>query len=730
MADSARHALASQLAVLRNCLAVISRLLKGSGSTLPAAQVLVIARLLHTKLLQRPKPPPYLETLKTKLGTLRRRLLNRIDQRFRFMQIGRDALVDTMYAFSLATSSSSNDMLSHFLHIRKEAISEKMDEKSPTYENLLVALRLYLKTLGDMQAIIPSQLANSLENLVSTPLLKSPDVRSLTQLNLDIHERWIDDDILTFTPYIRQDDPPPQSIFGPNTRHDDPPRPIFVGPYARNDDPLQMRRRGLLRVWARETFIMFLMRLRLKIQAIVDPLAVVQLRRQIFEFWLSSHELSLSINTAEAVDKLRKDFNDHLAHIARSRASQLARVGTVVKNSIQEWQPGISDFLPSLWDSTMTSVETSKGGEAFRGGLADRVLGKNGLMSNVSRELISFLENINAVEEVIKDLRETTWADIIDDVDNEDDLLDNTQVFLSQDDPNLLQDKLNAALSEAYTDLATALDSLRPYMDDENCSQKICFLLRTWREIRQHLPRSYQNLEIGLKSIDALQKSNAKQVLLSPIADYRNRVQKALRAATLSVRPLWEGDPSLPILPSTWTYRLLLDLTASMTACGSDTWSPQVTETLKRTFIEKVVPVIERVSRDKPTKANGHTNGEIDGETKLKNIEEATKEESTGEEPADTLKEAQIEGTPLNGVSDHSDPANKSRDLTIQTLFDVHYLINATHIKNISLEDNELISLQKKLLDDLTLEKNSAERIKKDAGDYWKRTSLLFGLLG
>ncbi|KAF6241450.1 hypothetical protein HO173_000160 [Letharia columbiana] len=358
--NTERYSFASQLAVLRSCPDVISRLFKSGGSVLLAAKVLVISRLLHTKLSQRRNPPPFLDDLRNRLASLRRRLLGRIDRRLKSLEISRDVLVEAMCAFSLATSSSPKDVIRHYHHMRLEAISENMSQDGDGHDNVLLALRLYVKTLKDTQAVIPTQLARALERLKLVPLFKSQDVYSLIELNLDVHERWIGDDIRTFTPYIR------------------------------HDDLTKAEAERSLKQWAKSAFGSFLAGLRNRIEDVEDPERLVDLRRQVLELWLSNHQHSTGVDSAETLDGLRHVFNLQSTRLIQSRASKLDRVGLIVKNVLQNWQAGVSDLTPSLWDSSMTSMEFENGGKSFRERLASRFTGKNEPLNKVSLEYVSF----------------------------------------------------------------------------------------------------------------------------------------------------------------------------------------------------------------------------------------------------------------------------------------------------------------------------------------------------
>lgn len=710
VADTARNAFAAQLAVLHSCPDVISRLLKTGRSVIQAAKVLVISRLLHTKLSRRSNPPPFLDKLRNQLASLRRRLLVRIDRRFKSLGLSRENLVEAMCAFSLATSSSLNDVVRHYHHTRLEAISERLGKDTVANDDLLLALQLYAKTLKDTQTVIPGQLAHALEKLKAIPLFRSQDVYSLMELNLDVHERWIGDDIKAFTLYIRQ------------------------------DDLTKVEAEMLLKQWATQAVSNFLSGLRKRIEVVKKPPELLDLRRQVLELWLSDHHHSTCIDSAETLDGLRNMFIIQAVRLIQSSVSKLDHVGSFVHGVLQNWQPGISDSSLSLWDASMTSMEISTGSKAFRESILNRSLGKNESLAEMSVGYARFLGSIESLEEMIQKLRETGWDGGVDELDNEDNLLDNKRVLLSEDDPRLLQEELNNALHERFAELQTTLHKLHDYFDKGNRGQQAAYLIRTWRELRQHLPNSYQNAGLGLSSIPVLQSTLADEALRIPLERCSRRVGNLYHVKSQQARPLWEGDPELPILPSAWLYRFLFDLASSMTALGGDLWTPQATDALKRALIPSITPLVQGVAATEPT--NGRVNGELSdidetktedevakdvGEEELERGKREGKEPMNGENLADNINgqvsRALANGHPVARVKE------EPRDAKIQRLFDICYLINATAVKDMNPEDNELIELQENLEQVLALDSRGVGRVKKDAGEYWKRTSLLFALL-
>ena len=658
-----------------------------------AAKVLVISRLLHAKLSKRPSPPPYLETLRGRLATLRRRLLARIDRRFKSLEVEKDALMEAMCAFTLATSSGPVDVVRHFHHLRLEAVSEYMREAAREHRNMLTALRLYLKTSRDTQAVVPIQLSQALGKLKAVPIFKGRDLYDLIELNLDVHERWVGEDIKSFTPYVR------------------------------HDDLSKIEAEGTLKQWAGQGVKAFLEGLKGTIRHVQDLKELMQLRRQALELWLGQHQYSLGIDFAEVLDGLRDVFNEQAKAVIHARVTKLKGVGSAVEHVIRDWQEGVSDALPSLWSSSMTSMDTNNGAKAYRQRLMDLSTGKSQPLQDITAQYNAWSQGIQTVEQMVKQLKATKWAEVVDDADDEDDLLSSKQILLSEDDPRALEDTLRDSLSDAFAQLETSLSSIASKISSEQQGHQTTFLLRTWREIRKSLPQSFGNPNIGNDTILNLLTILAKIALSSPLNKCSRRISKIPHATHLPARQLWEGDPELPVLPSPWSYRLLLDIMQSMADYGTDIWSPEAVRVTKRGMIEQLANMLVK-SPETAFKVNEHVNGEVNGADEA--IDTAEGPEAKGEDDGPPHVDAQMNGSITN--SDNPDP-ERGEDVKVQNLFDMFYLSNATAIKELNDDDNGLVRCQRSLMEDIALEADCVERMRKSAAEYWKRTSLLFGLL-
>ena len=637
------------------------------------AKVLVISRLLHKKLSQHLKPLPYLETLRNRLTTLRRKLLSKVDTQFKNLDISGDVLVEAMCAFSLATSSSPTDVLRRFHHVRQKAMSEQRHQFSNDYEISLQALQIYIKTLKDTQILVPGQLASALEQLKSIPLFKSPDLHALLELNLDVHERWIGEDIKTFKPYIRQDD--------------------LQRPEAER----------LLSLWAKQSFTNFLSGLEDRIRDIDSPIAIVQLRKEVLELWFSNCQHAVGINANEALDGLRNTFNNRLIRLVQRQVASLTELEATIQSTLRSWNADASDPALSLWDSSITLKETSTGAKPFRETLLNTVNGRTASLQSMKTQYTTWVTHISVIEDTIKNLQSATWDDDFNNFEGNDDLLPTKQILLNSDDPHALQEELSKSLTTAFRSLESSLNVSPSTTDELDRGRESAYLLRVFREVRQHLPSTYEDLSLGLHSISKLHDTLTDAALSIPWQECRRR----MKSRKLAGRRLWEGNPELPVLPSPWAFRFLKDLESFMAGFGTDVWSPSATDMLKRNLRGKLAFEFNN-QQGSAAKANGYS----------------------------TTEHGDTEEAEVNGNSHSQPPVNATNptDFRIQRLFDALYLMHAVTLRNLTKtvgkEKDFLESSYARMREAVEVDKESVERIEKGAEEYWKRTGMLYGLLG
>lgn len=148
-----------------------------------------------------------MESLKTKLSALRAFLLQHIDLLQSTPYLAVEHLLSAFASFSLLKTSSSAEVLRHFLFARSTAISSVLTEATlPSPGAILKALLLFNQTLQNAQEIFPKRLRESLLSLKSRPLLQDSDLIAIAELDLDSNRRWLPEQVREFIPWVRHDD--------------------------------------------------------------------------------------------------------------------------------------------------------------------------------------------------------------------------------------------------------------------------------------------------------------------------------------------------------------------------------------------------------------------------------------------------------------------------------------------------------------------------------------------
>lgn len=646
-----------------------------------AAKVLVISRLLHKKLSLGSKSVLYVDAIRSRLASLRRKLLLRIDDIFQRLEITEEALIGAMCAFSLATSSSPTDVLRHYHHIRLEALSKQAQDGRNIVVALVQSLQYIIQTLKDTKAYIPVKLAQALHAIKSTPTFQSKDLNSLIELNLDVHERWIDEDVKIFIPYIR-------------------------------DVELKRAEAGkATKDWTKQAFLSFSTILQAQLESITDATVVTRLRKQILWLWLSTPQRSLGVDTGDILEGLHGIFIAQTTRLIRSQVSSLQETVKAIKNTLSNWMKRNSE-VSTLWASTISGMEISHGGKALTELVLARFTGRNEDLEAFSLEYNAWCQRIVHLEGMIKEIREIKWDDAVDDIEDDDDDLNNMQIMLSEDDARSLQDELYEALRKSFTSLQDSMEAFASELDGPNRGEKAAYLLRVWRDVRDQLPLSYRDQGVGINSVLILQEMMAALAINSPLSASETHIIKSAHNERPVSRSLWEGNPELPILPSSWVFRLLHDLIHSMTALGSDIWGHEATDILKKQLRAGLALHYKKSS----TSVSGPNGGQIGDTTGL-------------------LEQPKVNGTDLTDgeVSSGPGPTTKeaNQDSRIQGLFDMLYLNIATMRKPEigQSKDDDMEGILTVVEGIIGLDEASMRRMRKNAEEYWKRSSLLFALI-
>ncbi|KAI0856602.1 hypothetical protein F4860DRAFT_397814 [Xylaria cubensis] len=684
---------AARVKLLRACGLAVSRLLKvgtskdaegSKGDRLVlAAKVFVLSRLLVSSFgnlkTSDEEIKAAVETAKKSLDGLRRKLVRAVEKVLQKIGEGADIVdvLKALSAYSLSSSSGTRDVLRRFLSIRAEAITYEFDyeehEKTRGTDNVLKGLELYTKTLVDVQALIPNKLPEALLELKKKPLLADESLRALEGLRLDVFERWCGDEIRYFTPFIRHDD--------------------LDGKQAKE----------MLTSWAKRGGEAVLNGLSKTLEHISEFKAIIELRTSTLQQWIRNGGKARGFDPSIMLDGLRKAINDHLLQLIETKVSKLKLIGSEVASTLEAWQSGITDRQRGLWDDEMLGMDFSIGAAQVTHEVVSRVYGRNDAVARAVTRFESWYHIVDNVGDLVEQLRRQRWDNDVDEIEDEE-VIETRQDLLSRDDPQLLHTRLNETLIKAFEDLDEQLTSLwQVRKDGLDNGQIAMYILRILRDIRSRLPKLDGVQSFGLDNVPSLHENLAAHVSVTPLEEFTT---SALTQKRVAGRALWEGEPALPTQPSPSTFKLLRNITVSMGDSGVDLWTLIAVKTFKRVCSQQLVDVWRKELVAPVT--------DLDRPDSASKMDENKKSEVS--EDDDSAKEI------------NEKTSERSKDVFIQWLFDVYLL---QHYLGIGNDDSDKIlkDLASEVLEKTGLDTESDNRLVRASREYWKRTSLLFGLL-
>ncbi|KAI0128847.1 hypothetical protein BJ170DRAFT_348784 [Xylariales sp. AK1849] len=693
--------LVARVKLLEACGTAVGRLLKaareGRGDRLVlAAKVLVLSRLLVTSFgdLQGLKPEirAPIEAAKKSVGGLRNKLRRGIEKVLN--KVGDDVhqgdIMKALCAYSLASSSGAKDVLWYFLNVRKEAMAFEFDaeehERDNGTHNVLKGLDLYTRTLLDVQAFVPTRFSEALAGLKKKPLLADDSLQKLEGLRLDIYERWCGDEIQYFTPFIRHDD--------------------LDGKQAKD----------MLTKWAKEGGETLLEGLEKMLERMPEFKAIVGLRTSVLQHWIRDGGKARGFDPSVMLDGLRAAINSRLLSVLDTKVAKLRLVGSEVAATFEAWQRGVSDTYNSLWDEEMLDMDVSNGSAQVTHDVLSRLHGQNHAVARAVTSYESWYHLIDDVGEVVSQLRRQRWDNDVDEIEDEE-TIEVRQKLLSRDDPQKIDAQLHRTLEQAYRNLNGQLGKLwQVQRDGPNNGQIAMYLLRILRSIRTKLPNLESTSSFGLENVPSLYEKLVAHVSIAPLQEFTST---SLTRKRVNGRGLWEGEPALPTQPSPGTFKLLRNLVMSMADAGLDLWSPAAVLALKKAFGIQ----LSDAWRAKLNQAEESKEVEVQVETA--DDKDVKDEAGTGDETSTEVDVVEAESPKAETVEPAD--ADPQRDLLIQWLYDIHLLqvcLGPEHKSNESLK-----SLADEVFEQVGLQDEARERMVKTSQEYWKRTSLLFGLL-
>lgn len=735
VAESARKRL------LDGCLLLVGRLLRGRGELdesvrigdrlVLAAKVWVLSRLLVNSLgneFPSDEARQAADASKKKLDSLRRRLRTTLEKTMEKAgpDSDRDDVLKALAAHSLANSSGTKDTLRHFLEVRFKAIAvaldyEEEDGRARSPDDVIQSLRLYARTLLDVQAFVPNKLSQALNALTKTPLLEDASLQNLEGLRLDIFERWCGEEIQYYTPFIRHDD--------------------LDGTQARE----------MFDSWVEKGEQVLLDGLKKTMEPIHDFKSITELRTNLLQLWIREGSKVRGIDPEEVQNNLRKTINAQMLAVLDSKVSKLRLVGSEVKATLESWKDGATGKLPGLWDEEGYDDALAIGARPFLQEVASRFYGRSDAVSKALNCYSSWFHIIDDVKEVVGQLEKQRWDNDFDEIEDEE-TIEARQQLLSKDDPKMLQQKLDTSLDASFESLGKELQQLWDSKSESSSSSDVAmYLVRVLRDIRRQLPQRDNLKSFGLDMVPALHQTIIVSTSTSPVDEF---VKTGLSGRVAVGRPLWEGDPALPNQPSPQTFQFLHSLLLSLSDAGVDLWTAAAMSALKKhvgqrlceawsqeleslQFNEEVKEVKkdavevkepedenEKEAKEQQVDAEKESETKEDEEKQEENDEENKEDAGEKGEPGSSEKDQDVEKE-----EDGSPSGNEQlRDLCIQWLFDISLL--RLSIGNVAGDaTQEFQKLEDAVYERTGLEDASRQQVGKAAKSFWGRTSLLFGLL-
>ncbi|KAI1014131.1 hypothetical protein LB504_008651 [Fusarium proliferatum] len=709
--------IAARLRLLDACVLVVGRILKGSGGLgdnakkgdrlVLSTKVLVLSRLLIKSLSDDATDTSSrqaIETARASVSKLRRRLLRNVEKVFERAgdETEREDVQKALCAYSLATSSGARDVLRHFLHVRAEAMGLAFEveenNRKRSADDVVQSLRLYSRTLLDVQALVPGRLSLALSGLKSHPLLADSGLRQLEGLRLDLYERWCDEEIQYFTPFVRHDD--------------------LDGSQARE----------MLAAWSEKGSEVLLDGLKKTLDTMSEFKSIMELRTSVLELWIRDGGKARGIDPSEMQGSLREAINSRMLEVLDTKVSKLRLVGSEISAALGRWKDGITDEHVSIWNEDGYDEALAGGAAPFVQEVVSRFYGRNDAVSKAAHSYKSWYHVIDDVKEVVEQLRRQRWDNDYDEIEDEE-TIEARQKLLSKEDPQMLQERLDATLDKSFKELEDQIQSLWDERAESLRNGKVAmYFLRVLRDIRNQLPDRPSIKNFGLKAVPSMHEKVALAVSRPTLEEFsKQRLSQRLVVG----RPLWDGEPALPNQPSPEVFQFLRSLSLSMSDEGADLWTKAAVSVLKKHLAEQLCKMWEAAmvehSVDDREDVKDEKSGEVDAkgdteedDTEDENAEQTDEKKAGAEEELPKPEDDTKEKKPGLG-------AEQKTDVFTQWLFDIALLRRC--IGNTELTGSSFQNLEDNVYRHSKLDEAAKHRISKSSNDFWQRVSLLFGLL-
>ncbi|KAF3274541.1 hypothetical protein TWF970_007804 [Orbilia oligospora] len=609
----------------------------------------------------------------------------------------------------------------YFQNLRLNAVVSLLRQDTVSAETILEAIRLVNENLRLSTQLFPRRLSDTLTTLKIKPIFQEPAIHDILELNMAVHGNWVSESIRKYTPWLKTDD--------------------------LSNDGCKAEISSKLGTTLRAIFD----GLEKAVKVVNQVESLVQIRYNILAASrgvmgrtsdLNSEDLNQSLNKIREIvnTRIREVLNGDIGGIGvlGSELSTLVANGTTKKRE------------PASWSSMLSSFENAKGGRNLKAMVrAVNHSDKSGLRAIRLRHA-KWVSNIaNNYSHIKKMAEEKDWDPDNDDDDDEIDAPESLKEMNNKDTESLLS-TYSEGLLEGYrlleTNLSTLVDGMRQTDEEAESTLPIensCIALRFITVIR-NTSLQYANSTIidlswfGKDATSRLYEFLAKGVAKKALRGFGKDLSRRKWTSDVSFDSLWEGSPKLPVQPSPLVFKFLRALVQSMNDIGADVWSRDAADTLKRNVAKSIWEELEAslVSAEKQT--NGVSGLGIDTK-ETKNDESKYEGEGVKGEDANG-EDAKGEDAKGDKEADPSSPIDPlKREQVLQTYFDTTYLDNAFRTarrRDVGGDEKNKKStivlsweFVERTREKISLETDERERMSRSAEDYWRRTSLIFGVL-
>ena len=545
--------------LLRKCRSTIAKLLRQHGSTLLAAKVLALSRLLHKSLSQSETVSPLLVSLYEQLSTLRRRVLRRLDQGLLNSRSTLNDVVGAICAFCLATSSSPSDALQHFQHLRLENIRNQMCIEGDVRGNTLKAFRYYVHSLRSTKALLGRQLSEALRGLRNQPIIQDQAILDLEEFDLATVQRWVPVEIRNFVPFIK------------------------------HTDPTQLNAESVITQWSKKAFEQYTEALTQHLRSLEKVSEALELRKSILEFWLPIYVSTPSHSPSEILEAIRRIIGDQVNSFILRDAGLLSDVSLNIESSVDGGSLNEATTSRLLWDEGFVTMPLGKGGSAFKQELRRRYLNTSDKLAGLLESLETWIASVQATRTVINQLRNDRWQDLIQEDEDDDEAGAVIAEKLQKEDPDQWIEGQNIALRDALGTLQQHVQEMAEALKGkgQRTQDSVIFLLRLIREGRGRISSAFPGAD--LETLDATVPH--LHILLANLVLMRLPITRLRlnQSQLLADQHLWEGTPPLPAQPSLRAFKLLRDVCNIMSELGFDLWTPAAVDAVKVDVQEAIV---------------------------------------------------------------------------------------------------------------------------------------------